>query len=145
MNNYTVIASLRELRDVKFKLTSRAFGRYYDALRQGLCEECRVIRCGALKELQELFKLEEWIASVGGSVDSTTLTTTMGGKCDGAGDAAGRELCQRCRVLRLVNQRLTAWKHEAVVARLRSFLTELAAEEAGRVNALLVRRQSQSC
>jgi hypothetical protein len=133
VNSYRMICSLRELRNVKYKLTSRGFSRYYEALRQGRFEESRVIRCGALKELDELFRLEQWLASLEGGVEILPPPSGGAPKSCHLGSA---ELCDRCRVLRLVNQRLSALNGSHVAARLRTFLAELAAEEAGRVNAL---------
>ena len=133
MNSYRVICSLRELRNVKYKLTSRGFSRCYEALRQGRFEESRVIRCGALKELEELFKLEQWIASLEGDIEN--VAPPAGGPPHSC-HLGSAELCDRCRVLRLANQRLGALNGSQVASRLRTFLAELAAEEAGRVNAL---------
>jgi hypothetical protein len=134
----TLISHLRELRDVKFRLASRAFKRYYDSWCSGRHEESKVIRCGALRELKELFTIEEWIATLTGGVDCTMPRSTAGeirGRRNG--HVGANELRERCRVLRLVNQRLTEWRGNGMATALRTFLAQLAAEEAGRVNALL--------
>ena len=66
MYQNSLLTCLKELRDVKFTLASRAFKHYYETWRLGRDEESAIIRSGALKELQELFALEEWITTLGG-------------------------------------------------------------------------------
>jgi hypothetical protein len=88
-----------------------------------------------MKELGELFRLEQWIASLGGTVDRSVPCPACAAIKSKAARHPARELAERCRVLRLVNKRLAGGN--GVAERLRTFLAELAAEEAGRINALL--------
>ena len=138
MHKKALLSHLRELRDVKFRLASRAFKRYYDSWRHGHDEESRVIRFGALGELRELLTLEEWISSLTGGVE---CTVPLSPSCKRGGvpeeHAATNEVRERCRIMRLINQQLGVWRGNGVTAALRTFLVQLVAEEAGRVNALL--------
>lgn len=136
MYKNSVLSCLKELRDAKFMLASRAFKSYYETWCLGRNEESAIIRSGALKELRELFALEEWITSMGGGLDSA-CPSHRNGVPGRTGMPHAVELRERCRVVRLANQRLGERRGNGVAAALRTFLVQLAADEAGRVEAML--------
>lgn len=124
-----LVACIRELRDVKMRLTSCSLSQHYRAWCGGRCAESTVIRRGAIDELQELLALDRWLASL--AEPSPQCARAPARRADDA-----TEIGARCRVLRLVRRGIKACNGDRRRSDLKVFLSQLGAVEAGRVHAV---------
>jgi len=127
-----LVACLRELRDVKLRLASGSLSQHYRAWCQGRGDVSTVIRRGAHEELRELLALERWLLSLSGR---KSLGASRSRSCR----SEATEISDRCRVLHLVRRGINACNGDRRKGGLRGFLSQLGADEAGRVHAVFER------
>ncbi len=130
-----LVACIRELRDVKMRLTSCSLSQHYRAWYRGRNAESTVIRRGAIDELQELLALDRWLVSL--AEPSSPCACAPARRVEDT-----TEIGERCRVLRLVRRGIKACNGDRRRSGLKIFLSQLGAVEAGRVHAVCERDPS---
>ncbi len=111
------------------RLTSCSLSRHYRAWWGSLNDESRVIRRGALAELHEVLALERWLVSLRAELRPASAVA----RCE---KRIATEIKDRCRVLHLVRRGISACTADRNGGALRGFLSQLGADEAGRVYAI---------